>query len=300
MNVARLLAFQPQPHAHRGARGKCLSFGFGGGWIRRTLPAIMASLVLVSLVGGPVTGSARAGLLVDPSGGTALWQTTSGSWDDQVVNRPLGFGFQFFGDLKTSVDVSTNGNLNFNGNAWYTNGSFPSSGFGMIAPLWDDLYGYWGTGQSIVEKSNPGTYYSVTWDTAQYANSSQLYRFQAIIFGQSAIVGGNIFLANDIVFSYDVVPNSSFQGDATVGVNKGDGVNFTGYTANGIVTDPSSLPVGSFIAFRANGSGYDLLTSGGVLKSTSVPEIDSAGFGSVLAVVAGALGLLERRRRNVA
>ena len=32
----------------------------------------------------------------------------------------------------------------------------------------------------------------------------------------------------------------------------------------------------------------------------AVPEIDPAGMGSVLALVGGALGLLERRRRVVA
>ena len=37
-----------------------------------------------------------------------------------------------------------------------------------------------------------------------------------------------------------------------------------------------------------------------VLFSAPVPEIDPAGMGSVLALVAGALGLLERRRLKTA
>jgi hypothetical protein len=41
-------------------------------------------------------------------------------------------------------------------------------------------------------------------------------------------------------------------------------------------------------------------TMGLVVSLNAVPEIDAAGMGSVVALVAGALGLLERRRLKVA
>jgi hypothetical protein len=37
-----------------------------------------------------------------------------------------------------------------------------------------------------------------------------------------------------------------------------------------------------------------------LVSSSAVPEIDPAGIGSVLALVTGALGLLERRRLKTA
>jgi len=40
------------------------------------------------------------------------------------------------------------------------------------------------------------------------------------------------------------------------------------------------------------------IAAGAVAPTSSVPEIDPAGMGSVLALVTGALGLLERRRRR--
>jgi len=54
--------------------------------------------------------------------------------------------------------------------------------------------------------------------------------------------------------------------------------------SNGYETDPSSY-IGSGVTFTL---------------ATAVPEIDPAGMGAALAVIAGALGLLERRRLKTA
>ena len=48
-------------------------------------------------------------------------------------------------------------------------------------------------------------------------------------------------------------------------------------------------------SFTATSKEYGLQVTG-VDASTPVPEIDPAGLGSVLALVTGALGPLERRR----
>jgi hypothetical protein len=62
--------------------------------------------------------------------------------DDSVVaGVPLGFSFTFYGTVYSSVNVSSNGNLQFAGtNDEYENDDLPTSEFGpAILPFWDDL-----------------------------------------------------------------------------------------------------------------------------------------------------------------
>jgi hypothetical protein len=49
-----------------------------------------------------------------------------------------------------------------------------------------------------------------------------------------------------------------------------------------------------FFGTQSTSTTFDDLS---ITGSTPVPEIDPAGIGSVLALVAGALGVLERRRK---
>lgn len=244
--------------------------------------------------------ASRAEVLINPVGGTVLFGDSQ-NWDDSVVNRNIGFTLDFFGAGSTALDVSTNGNLNFNSSASFNNESLPNASSSMIAALWDDLYIFASSGQSIVEKTDPGTYYSVTWNVAQFTDPSQLYRFQAALFGASTTINGSPFLPNDIVFSYDLIPVSFRDGSATVGLNQGNGIDFASPpgVADGIITNSNAslLPtgLGTYLLFRPNGSGYDVSVG-----SAPVPEIDPAGLGSVLALVTGALGLLERRRSKAA
>jgi len=215
---------------------------------------------------------ATAGYLIDPSGGTVLWDD-SFNVDDQTVHRPLGFTASLFGTPFTEVDVSTNGNLNFsNSNSW-TNQAFPT-GAPMIAPLWDDLYIYAGTGQKITEKAAAGQYYSVTWDVSQFSNNLPKFQFQVVLFGGTTSIGGNTFLPNDIVFAYQRVDADFRAGDASVGLNKGDGTfstlpNVVG--SGGLLGNSQAglLPTapGSVLLARYDGSGYV-----GSLTTAVVPE----------------------------
>lgn len=52
----------------------------------------------------------------------------------------------------------------------------------------------------------------------------------------------------------------------------------------------------SLLGLLSTGGEYIGLDNVSVVASTGVPEIDPAGMGSVLALVTGALGLMERRR----
>ncbi|MER3545832.1 MAG: hypothetical protein C4311_14885, partial [Chloroflexota bacterium] len=60
---------------------------------------------------------------------------------DQVVTIPIGFTFYFYGAPFTSVNVSSNGNLQFTtSNPAYNNTCLPDGAMGLlIAPFWDDL-----------------------------------------------------------------------------------------------------------------------------------------------------------------
>ena len=54
-----------------------------------------------------------AELLVNPTGGTVLWDSMTTHVSNIFVARPLGFAGNFFGNSVTTVDVSISGNLNF-------------------------------------------------------------------------------------------------------------------------------------------------------------------------------------------
>ena len=59
-------------------------------------------------------------------------------------------------------------------------------------------------------------------------------------------------------------------------------------------TDAAWIGVGNYASVES--SIYGISETLTVASPSSVPEIDPAGMGSVLALVTGALGLLERRR----
>ncbi len=201
---------------------------------------------------------AAADLVIDPTGGTSLVFSDP---DNSARTRPLGFTAQFFGLDKTTVDISTNGNLNFGLNTSFADGAFPRS-TARIAPLWDDLT-LNSTG-TIVEKASPGVYYSVTWENVfrtTSLNPSKIDTFQAVWFGASATVGGFTFQKNDIAFSYQMVNADFDSGAATVGINKGssNAAAVLPGTTDGVITAATKnlLPITGpqFVLFRSDGLG---------------------------------------------
>lgn len=111
----------------------------------------------------------------------------------------------------------------------------------------------------------------------------------------------------------------------TAGATIGSGPDYASPFSATVFSNPIRGAVGdfgpsSFLGFRTSGGQYGYIetlwtasnntfrlisaayeSTPGVAISTpsSVPEIDPAGMGSILALVTGALGLLERRRLNV-
>lgn len=200
----------------------------------------------------------RADLLVDPANSTQL--QSNGTYDNVVSSgRSLGFTGLFFGVPHQTVDVSTNGNLNFSHDNSFADTPLPTS-VARISPLWDDLV-VSGSTESVSEKVVSGMYYTVTWQ-AHENNTGADVAFQATWFGATTQIKNFNFLAGDIAFSYAVVTGNFSDGDATIGLDRGNNLNFTslpgddnGSIKNGLV---SLLPTGAgqFMLFRPNGAAY--------------------------------------------
>ena len=260
--------------------------------------------------------AANAQYIVDPTGGTVLFDSSS-SWDDATANgRNLGFTLNYYGTLHSTVDVSVNGNLNFSGNGAFSNQALPN-GSARISALWDDLYIFAGVPNSkIVETINPGKYYAVTWqkigvysDTA----SSSVDNFQAIIFGDEFVLNGFQFHTGDIAFDYNNYSAAFRGGNATVGLDGGDGSSFAALpgTTDGVIFDTNKsalLPIfspqfqsggGEFVYFTHNSAfGYNssIQTLNG--SASAVPEPGSVAMLAGLAVSGSAFALRRLRRKN--
>ncbi len=263
--------------------------------LSRAMGPCACAALLIALSATP--HAVHAGYLIDPAGGTTLWNSGT-NVDDEVVSRPLGLTMDFFGTPITNVYVSTNGNLNLDGFNWYSNSTL-SSAPAMIAPLWDDHYIYQGTTQKITEKAVAGQYYSVTWDVSQFSNNLPRFQFQAVLFGGTTTINGTTYLPDDIVFAYNRVDADFRGGNATIGLSGGDGTFATlpafepaaGSAGNAQAGFLPTAP-GALLLARPDGSGG----YGGSFV-TAVPE--PAGWCIAIAGVASG-GMLFRRRRGAA
>ncbi len=171
-----------------------------------------------------------------------------------IINLP--FDFCYYGQTVNSLYINNNGNISF-GNPYgtFTSSAFPNSGFNMIAPFWgdvdtrgaqpvvsyDSLSGTWDTLQAGTSYTGL-VYYKVTpsalivrWDSVGYfsAQADKRNTFQLIITdGNDPLVPGG----NNVAFCYGDMQwttgaaSGGFNGfggtPATVGINKGDGINY--------------------------------------------------------------------------
>lgn len=158
--------------------------------------------------------------------------------DDGFSNLiTLGFTFCLYGDEYTGLYINNNGNVTFtSGLSTYTPFAFPSSPRGIVAPFFADVDTR-PLGSGLVWykiETNPKRI-TIIWDAVGYFSqqTDKLNTFQLILTdGNDPLIG----IGNNVAFAYESMEWTTgsasggvggFGGSAaTVGVNKGDGVNY--------------------------------------------------------------------------
>jgi gliding motility-associated-like protein len=184
------------------------------------------------------TGACQCMVPVDPtftlvpmSGYTTPYRNDDGSSN----SIPLGFSFCFYGTTYNSLFINNNGNVSFGSSySTFSSNSFPDPSFVMIAPFWGDVDTR-GAASGLVYFKQTATSLIVKWSNVGYYSSmtDKLNDFQLILTDGSDPLLPN---GNNIAFCYGDMQwttGSASQGvggfggvPSTVGVNKGDGVNF--------------------------------------------------------------------------
>ncbi|HEX8516085.1 MAG TPA: nidogen-like domain-containing protein [Bacteroidia bacterium] len=169
-----------------------------------------------------------------PGGIPAMGPNDDGS--SNLINLP--FTFCFYGTNYTSCYINNNGNISF-GTAYgtFSSNPFPDPNFIMVAPFWADVDTR-GTGTVLYTLTS--TYMIVTWQGVGYYSmmTDKVNTFQLIITdGLDPILptGNNIgFNYGDMQWTTGAASGgvngfggtSTGASPATVGLNKGDGINY--------------------------------------------------------------------------
>lgn len=179
--------------------------------------------------------------------------------DGSTLAIPIPFTFTLYGDAYTSVYINNNGNLTFTG----PSGIFTPTGFpgpvARVAPFWSDVDTR-PLASGIVWYKIESNRMTVIWDKVGYYNlhTDLLDEFECIISdGTDPLVG----LGNNVCFSYNLMQFTTgdasggiggfFGAPATVGVNKGNSIN---YTTLGRFSRPGNYYGGNTV--DTNGVGF--------------------------------------------
>ena len=153
--------------------------------------------------------------------------------DDGTTTVALPFTFNFYGQPFTSANLSSNGNLQFTSNSnSLSNACLPQTIFtDAIMPNWDDLRtdqtgtgctAYGGVGCGIfttVEGVAPNRIFDVEWRTVYFGANTTRANFEVRLYENGQI---------DMVYGEMAQGGSS----ATVGVQRGTGLQYTQYECN--------------------------------------------------------------------
>ena len=144
-------------------------------------------------------------------GGVAQgWNAEGGDW-----SLALPWAFPYYGKAYTSVNVSSNGYLDFTSTATDFQGSNSQAlleSSVRIAPFWANLAAIASEGDDIYVTSNPN-YVAVRWQTHVWGSSEYAVNFEAVLYPN-----GNV------EFNYGLCAYGIYS---TVGVSAGDGVHYT-------------------------------------------------------------------------
>ncbi len=138
--------------------------------------------------------------------------------DDDYFTTSIGFDFEFYGQTYSTVTITSNGMIHFDGNTIidHLNQPLPFESYRMIAPLWDDLNP---GADGILYFGNDGqapnrVFIAEWWAVPHYYNQGDAY-FEIKLFEAD----------NSIEFHYDDVnfddPLYSWGASATVGIGDG-------------------------------------------------------------------------------
>lgn len=181
-------------------------------------------------------------------------------WSTNGITLPFSFclyGDTMGADSANLLYINNNGNISFGTpNAIFTAVPFPSGQYNMIAPFWGDVDTR-GAGSGYVYYQLTPTHLIVQWDSVGYYNEyvDKLNTFQLIITdGNDPILpaGYNIsFCYGDMQWTTGDASSgvNGFGGfPATVGINKGDSLNYFQLslfdTTGTVYTNPSGTPPG--------------------------------------------------------
>ncbi|RZK44350.1 MAG: hypothetical protein EOO61_04105, partial [Hymenobacter sp.] len=213
------------------------------------------------LTGTNKAAGARAFAVIRPACFESFDTTASGGWtslgrndDGSTGAIPLGFNFSLFGTVYNTVYVNNNGNITFNAAL----SEFSASGFPMATPM---VAGFWADVDTRNTTSGTVWYkkfadrFVVTYNHVGYYSSmaDKTNTFQITIKANTAAG----FTGNDVILAYEDMQwstGSASQGvsgfggvPATVGVNRGNGVDFlqVGRFNQAGSTPPNSVSAGS-------------------------------------------------------
>ena len=155
--------------------------------------------------------------------------------DGSTDSLAIPFTFTLYGVNYTSLFINNNGNISFgSASGTFSSISFPTTNFIMVAPFWGDVDTSPAGGGTVSYKITPTAMY-INWEAVGYFNAQtdKLNTFQLIITnGLDPVLPAG----NNIAFCYEDMQWTTGSASAgvngfggtpsTVGVNKGDGVNF--------------------------------------------------------------------------
>lgn len=213
------------------------------------------------------TGASGGGAFEDIS--TTGTQLTQG--DDTSVNAPIGFNFEFYGTVYTSLNVCSNGFIQFGGTSTaFTNTAIPAAAApnNAIYPLWND-YNFSTGGQCYVQTlgtAGVDQRMIVQWNGVPRYGQTDANTFQAVLFENGSIE----FRYSTITPVADVGPGG--VADATVGIENADGtvaLSFpasTALSASSFRIDyaPGTPNCGPSCSWAADGCFADYDNSGGI------------------------------------
>lgn len=139
--------------------------------------------------------------------------------DDATQPVPIGFDFNFMGNVYSSVNVSTNGNIQFGNNPSALNVNFPiptaAAPNNMIAPLWNDFNPSAGGGIYTLSDSSGGAgngRFIVSWESVPRYLFNDSNSFQVILHESGSFE-----------LRYGPISPEGSPGDFTIGYESMDG-----------------------------------------------------------------------------